>query len=264
MKIAIIGTGNMGNAIVRGLVAGAQIDPLNIVCSDSSENALRKVKTFHAAIQTVSDNKTAVRGVDIVLLAVKPWLLEEVIYEIKPALDYEKQMIVSIAGGITFEQLDKFLCDRGKNAFPALFRLIPNTAIEVKQSMTFIASRNASQDQIKSIVNLFNKLGTTIVVDEKLMSAGTSLASCGIAYAFRYIRAATEGGVELGFYPEQAKNIVLQTLKGAVELLQANGNHPEAEIDKVTTPGGLTIRGLNEMENAGFTSSVIRGLKANQ
>ncbi|MDR2469198.1 MAG: pyrroline-5-carboxylate reductase, partial [Tannerella sp.] len=105
------------------------------------------------------------------------------------------------------------------------------------------------------------ELGVVQQIDERLMTAGTALASCGLAYAFRYIRAATEGGVELGFYPEQAKDIVLQTLKGAVALLEANGTHAEVEIDKVCTPGGITIRGLNEMEHAGFTSAVVRGLK---
>ncbi len=105
-------------------------------------------------------------------------------------------------------------------------------------------------------------MGESLIVDEKLMGAGTTLASCGIAYAMRYVRASVEGGVELGFKADDAKKIVLETVKGAVALLQANGNHPEAVIDKVTTPGGVTIRGLNEMEHAGFTSAVIRGLKA--
>ena len=109
---------------------------------------------------------------------------------------------------------------------------------------------------------MYGSMGEVLVVDEQHLAAGTTLASCGIAYAMRYVRAASEGGVEIGFKADDAKNIVLQTIKGAVELLQATGEHPEAAIDKVTTPGGVTIRGLNEMEHAGFTSAVIRGLKA--
>jgi pyrroline-5-carboxylate reductase len=105
-------------------------------------------------------------------------------------------------------------------------------------------------------------MGSTLITEERLLAAGTTLASCGIAYAMRYVRAASEGGVEIGFKADDAKAIVLQTVKGAVELLQTNGNHPEAEIDKVTTPGGVTIKGLNEMEHAGFSSAVIRGIKA--
>jgi pyrroline-5-carboxylate reductase len=253
----------MGSAIARGLVNGSQVKAFDITCSDRSKEALDKVSLINAAIRTATDNKAAVRDADMVILAVKPWLLEGMIYEIKQVLNYEKQIIVSIAGGVDFAQLDKYL-GRQDDVAPALFRLIPNTAIEVQESVTFIASQNASQSQVDAVVSIFDELGTALVVEERLMAAGTSLASCGIAYAFRYIRAAMEGGVELGFYPAQAKDIVLQTLKGAVALLQANGSHPEAEIDKVTTPGGLTIRGLNEMENAGFTSAVIRGLKANK
>jgi pyrroline-5-carboxylate reductase len=111
-------------------------------------------------------------------------------------------------------------------------------------------------------VGIFNEMGNTLITDEKHLAAGTTLASCGIAYAMRYIRAASEGGVELGFKADDAKKIVMQTMKGAVELLEASGMHPEAAIDLVATPGGVTIKGLNEMEHAGFTSAVIRGLKA--
>ena len=112
------------------------------------------------------------------------------------------------------------------------------------------------------MLNIFNELGEAMLVEEKLIPAGTSLASCGIAYALRYIRAAMEGGVELGFRADDAKRIVMQTLRGAVDILDAGGQHPEVEIDRVTTPGGLTIKGLNAMEAAGFTNSVIEGLRA--
>ena len=145
---------------------------------------------------------------------------------------------------------------------PTIFQIIPNIAIAVKASMTFIVPCNATDEQTNIIKGIFDNVGQTYLTDEQHLAAGTTLASCGIAYAMRYFRAASEGGVELGFKADTAKDIVLQTVKGAVELLQANGNHPEAEIDKVTTPGGLTIKGLNEMEHAGFTSAVIRGLKA--
>ena len=139
---------------------------------------------------------------------------------------------------------------------------MPNTAIAVKESVNFVASENASPVQIEIINNLFNELGLTITIEERLMTACTALSSCGIAYAFRYIRAAIEGAVELGIYPEMAKNVILQTLTGAVTLLETNGSHPEVEIDRVTTPGGITIKGLNAMEEAGFTNAVIKGLKA--
>ena len=142
------------------------------------------------------------------------------------------------------------------------FLVIPNIAIALLSSMTFIVPANAKPEHTKLISELYGSMGEVIITDEKHLAAGTTLASCGIAYAMRYVRAASEGGVEIGFKADDAKNIVLQTVKGAVELLQATGEHPEAAIDKVTTPGGVTIRGLNEMEHAGFTSAVIRGLKA--
>ena len=128
--------------------------------------------------------------------------------------------------------------------------------------MTFIVPVGASDEQTKTVTDLFGRMGRTLLTDEQHLAAGTTLASCGIAYAMRYIRAASEGGVELGFKADQAKEVVMQTMLGAVRLLEASGMHPEAAIDMVTTPGGVTIKGLNEMEHAGFTSSVIRGLKA--
>ena len=137
---------------------------------------------------------------------------------------------------------------------------MPNTAIEVLSSMTFVSAHNATPEQSDLIINIFNELGNAMLVEERLMGAGTALASSGIAFALRYIRAA----IELGFYPKQAQEIVVHTVKGATDLLLENKSNPEMEIDKVTTPGGITIKGLNEMELSGFTSSVIRGLKASK
>lgn len=268
MKIAIIGAGNMGGAIARGLAKGSVVKTSDITCSNRSAEKLEKLKEEIPQIRITCRNTEAVRGADIVMLAVKPWLLESVVNEIKPALDYEKQIIVSIVAGIPFDELGRFLQrDRmdETTAVPTLFRVIPNTAIEVKSSMTILASCNALKEQEDAVTALFDDLGATLLVPENLMTAGSALASCGIAFALRYIRAAMEGGVELGFYPDQAKEIVAQTLKGAAELLLAHPqNHPEAEIDKVTTPGGITIKGLNAMEAAGFTHAVIAGLKASK
>ncbi|HEY9551833.1 MAG TPA: pyrroline-5-carboxylate reductase dimerization domain-containing protein, partial [Prevotella sp.] len=170
------------------------------------------------------------------------------------------QMVCVLAAGIGSEQLLAWL--KKGNEFPPLFLTIPNIAIAHKASTTFIVPVNATAEQTTIVKGIFDRLGHSMLIKEQLLGAGTTLASCGIAYAMRYARASAEGGVELGFKAHDALRIVLQTMKGAVELLQKSGNHPEMEIDKVTTPGGLTIRGLNEMEHAGFTSAVIRGLKA--
>ena len=130
--------------------------------------------------------------------------------------------------------------------------------------MTFVSSCNATAQQEDLVVALFDELGCAMLVDEAQIAAGTALASCGIAYAMRYIRAATEGGVELGFRPAVAQKIVSYTVQGAAQLLLQSGSNPETEIDKVTTPGGITIKGLNEMEHCGFSSAVIKGLKASK
>ncbi len=258
MKIAIIGAGAMGGAMADGFIKSGAVKPANISVANPTAQKLEHFALQGASVTT--DNKTAAEGADIVVIAVKPWLVEQVVNELKPVLNYTRQTIITVAAGISGSQFTAWL--KKDDAVPQTFIVIPNTAIAVLASMTFIVPVNATADTTAIVKALFDNVGQTMVTDERRLSAGMTLASCGIAYAMRYVRAAAEGGVELGFKADMAKDIVLQTMKGAVELLQANGNHPEAEIDKVCTPGGLTIRGLNEMEHAGFTSAVIRGLKA--
>lgn len=260
MKIGIIGAGNMGGAIARGLAAASSASsPLHITAtSPNNHGELDALKHDFPGVDVSTDNTAAVRGTDIIIVAVKPWLLDEVMNSLKDSIDFGSQIIVSIVAGATLEHLASFAGEKKST----VFELIPNTAISVHESMTFIAHRGASQQQVEMVNALFAKLGGTMVVEERLIPGCMALASCGIAYVMRYIRAAVEGGVELGVKPDDAKRIMLQTMKGAVALLEATGNHPEAEIDKVTTPGGLTIKGLNAMEANGFTHSVIEGLKA--
>ena len=256
-KIAIIGAGNMGGAIARGLAKGNKIATRNIAVSDISEAHLAAIRAEYPEIVTNNTNGEIVKNADIIILAVKPWLVEVVAGEIEKKIDYKNQIIVSVAAGIDFSKLiDLFDSDA------TLFRVIPNTAIDVLQSVSTISSLNASKEQEELVLGLFDELGKTFHVPESQLNAFMSLSSCGIAYAFRYIRAAMEGGVEMGIYPNVAKDVVLQTLRGAIDLIEANGSHPEVEIDKVTTPGGITIKGLNEMEANGFTNAVIKGLKA--
>ena len=248
----------MGGAMADGFIKSGAVKPANISVANPTAQKLEHFALQGASVTT--DNKTAAEGADIVVIAVKPWLVEQVVNELKPVLNYTRQTVITVAAGISGSQFTAWL--KKDDAVPQTFIVIPNTAIAVLASMTFIVPVNATADTTSTIKALFDSVGQTMVTDERHLSAGMTLASCGIAYAMRYVRAAAEGGVELGFKADMAKDIVLQTMKGAVELLQANGNHPEAEIDKVCTPGGLTIRGLNEMEHAGFTSAVIRGLKA--
>lgn len=248
----------MGGAMADGFIKSGAVKPANISVANPTAQKLEHFALQGASVTT--DNKTAAEGADIVVIAVKPWLVEQVVNELKPVLNYTHQTVITVAAGISGSQFTAWL--KKDDAVPQTFIVIPNTAIAVLASMTFIVPVNATADTTATIKALFDNVGQAMVTDERHLAAGMTLASCGIAYAMRYVRAAAEGGVELGFKADMAKDIVLQTMKGAVQLLQANGNHPEAEIDKVCTPGGLTIRGLNEMEHAGFTSAVIRGLKA--
>ncbi len=258
MKISVIGAGAMGGATIEGLLKGNYVQAADICVSDVSPKAVERFADSGATITT--DNHAAAKWGDMVLVFVKPWLVEQVLTGIKDTLDYERQTLVVVAAGIKSEQLKTWMTKDGQ--LPAMYLAIPNIAIAQLASMTFLVRVATESQHTKQVKALFDSMGKTIVTEEKLLGAGTTLASCGIAYAMRYIRAASEGGVELGFKADEAKQIVMQTMKGAVELLQATGLHPEAAIDLVTTPGGVTIKGLNEMEHAGFTSSVIRGLKA--
>ncbi len=259
MKVGIIGAGNMGGAIVRGLAAGNRVKACDITVCCPSQRELDALKQFDKDINVSTDNEVAVSGTDIIIAVVKPWLLDSVLKPLMPKVDFCRQIIVSVVAGMTTEhlvELAKDYCEK-----PVVMCAMPNTAARVHESMTFLCAENATTEQIEMVKSVFGELGAVMMVEERLMGAGMALASCGIAYALRYVRAAMEGGVELGLYPEDAKHIVMQTLKGAVALLEADDNHPEVEIDKVTTPGGVTIKGLNAMEACGFTHSVIEGLK---
>ena len=258
MKIAVIGAGAMGGSLAKGLIQIPSVPNSDITVADPSEE---KLKTFAAqGVRTTTDNTVAANAADLVCIVVKPWIVRQVIEQIKDSLDYDRQQLIIVAAGVKSADLNEWL-KRGESIIP-YYLVIPNIAIAVLSSMTFIVPCGASAAQTAEVKALFEQMGGALVTEERLLAAGTTLASCGIAYAMRYIRASVEGGVELGFRAADAEHIVEQTVKGAVLLLQATGDHPEAKIDEVTTPGGVTIRGLNEMEHAGFTSAVIRGLKA--
>lgn len=246
----------MGGATVEGLIKGQYFKNEDITVADPSQAVMEKFAKMGISVTT--DNKLAADTADIVCVVVKPWLVERVLKDIKPKLDAKRQILIVIAAGVSSESIKAWLGE----SCPPLFLVIPNIAIAEMASMTFVVPVGASEKDIKTVTEIFDEMGSTLITDEQHLAAGTTLASCGIAYAMRYVRAASEGGVELGFKADDAKAIVMQTMKGAVELLEASGMHPEAAIDLVTTPGGVTIKGLNEMEHAGFTSAVIRGLKA--
>lgn len=245
----------MGGALIKGWAKSGQVD--QIVVANRGSEKLDHLKVLFPQLHVTTDNKEAVRQADIIILVVKPWFMDDVLAEIKPFVDPTRQSVVSCAANYGTEKLAQAL-GPGNH-----FYAIPNIAAEYNSSMTFLArGSQASDEALASVLALFQLDGQTDVVAEHLVAPGMMMASCGLAYVMRYLRAQMEGGVEMGFYPQQAKQIAVQTMEGAVKLLKETGWHPEEAIDKVTTPGGITIKGLNELDHSGFNSAVIRSLKA--
>jgi len=253
-RIAIIGAGNMGGAIVNGLLKSGFIANSDIFIADPKEAALERLQS--KGVNTSSHNPEVVNKADVIILAVKPYHFKTVVEEIKPELNPDK-ILISIVAGVGITDLEDVA---GKDI--PIFRAMPNTAISLQESLTCISANGNTEPHKKFVIEMFDHLGKTVIINEELMAAATVLSSCGIAFALRYIRAAMQGGIEIGFGAEIAQLITAQTVKGATELILETGHHPEREIDKVTTPRGVTITGLNEMEHMGFSSSLIRGLIA--
>ena len=254
-KIAIIGGGNMGTAIATGLLKSGFSRPEDLILTKRRVQTLQYLTDQGVTVQT--DNHQAVAGADVVIMAIKPYNIKPVLKSLVEDLNPRKQILISIVTGAWLKDLEAIL---GPD-FP-IFRAMPNTAIAIQESMTCLCHKNATEQQASWVHDLFHQLGTSIEIDENLMDAATVLGACGIAYALRFIRANIQGGIEIGFDSRTANLIAAQTVKGAAELLIREKKHPEEEIDKVTTPKGCTIAGLNEMEHQGFSSSLIKGVTA--
>ncbi len=252
-RIAVIGIGAMGGSVVSGLL-GQCYDRTRLSLANPHREKMARFEEIGVSVTV--DNIEAVRDAGLTVLAVEPWVVPDVVAEIKDHLDYDSQEVCVIAAGIGSEKLASMFEKDGR--LPSLSIAIPNTGMTVCESMTFLVEVSGKAVMAKDI---FDRLGMAMVINEEQLPGATALASCGMAYIMRYVRAACEGGVELGFRAGVAKEIVAQTIKGAAEILMQPGTHPESEIDKVTTAGGITIKGLNAMEKAGFTASVIEGLR---
>lgn len=254
-KIAIIGGGNLGSAIAEGLINSGFTTPQNIIVTKRNIKTLQSLE--QKGVLVSSDNREAASFADLVILAIKPFQAVDVLEGIKDLCTDKNLLLVSVVTGVSIGHIKDVI---GNNV--AVVRAMPNTAIAIQQSMTCLSASSANADQVRYIEDLFNQLGRTAWIDEKLMDAATVLGACGTAYAMRYIRANIQGGIEIGFDAATANLIAAQTVKGAAQLLLQKGSHPEQEIDKVTTPKGCTIAGLNEMEHQGFSSSLIKGIMA--
>jgi pyrroline-5-carboxylate reductase len=251
INIGIIGGGNLGRSVAEGFLKSG-IEASKIVVTRRKVHLLDDLQSKGVRIE--KENHKAVSGQNVIILAVKPYQAAEILKELHPVLK-PGQILLSLMTGISLAQLNEML-----PAGVLAFRVMPNTAVALQESMTLIAAPECEPAIQKMVDDLFGTLGKVIFINEELMAAATVLGACGIAFALRFIRAAIQGGVEIGFGADVAQQIVAQTVKGASELILQTGHHPEQEIDKVTTPKGITISGLNEMEHQGFSSALIRGL----
>ncbi len=254
-NVTLIGAGNMGGALAHGWLKSEQV---KLTVADKNEKILQQFSEQYASVVVTTDNRQAVKDADIVVLVVKPWLMDKVLDEIRPELDLDCQIVVSDAANYGTDKLSSKLGGAGQ-----YFYVIPNIGAEYGASMSFVSHNGqTTAANIDKVIRLYSLCGEVMEVQENQVEAGMMMASCGIAYVMRMVRAMTEGGVEMGFYPAQAQKIAIQTMQGAVTLLNESGLHPEVAIDKVTTPGGVTIKGLNELDRAGFNAAVVRCLKA--
>jgi pyrroline-5-carboxylate reductase len=254
-KIGIIGGGNLGTAIAEGLIQSGYINPGHILITRRSIEHLNALE--RKGVMVSPNNEDALKYAGLIVLAVKPFQVNEVLSKLKDSFKKGKHILISVVTGVSIQHLSDLVPEN----IP-IVRAMPNTAISIRESMTCLATKNVDHDQFQEIQEMFNQLGSAVKIDEKLMDAATVLGACGTAFAMRYIRANIQGGIEIGFDAATASLIAAQTVKGAAELLLKKQSHPEQEIDKVTTPKGCTIAGLNEMEHRGFSSSLIKGLVA--
>lgn len=252
-KIAIIGGGNLGTSIAQGLISSGFCQASQIILTKRNTDTLTAFNEMGALV--TNDNTVAVAQAKWIIFAVKPFQIKDILSDLKPHLNSDKHVLISVITGVWI----KDLIEMTSGQF-SIFRAMPNTAIAIRESITCICHSNADTEQETFVSKLFNNLGKAILINEQLMDAATVLGACGTAYAMRYIRANIQGGIEIGFDAKTAAIIAAQTVKGAAELLLQLNTHPEQEIDKVTTPKGCTIAGLNEMEHQGFSSSLIKGL----
>ena len=251
MKIAIIGTGNLGKSIAKGLITSNAITTLYL-----TKRNLDAIKEFdgYKNVYLTSDNAEAVKQSDIIIFAVQPAHFDSILNDIKSLLT-EKHVLISTITGFSISKMEAIV---GTDQF--IIRAMPNTAIAVGRSITCMCSNEKGAARIKIAEAIFNRLGTSISIPENQMQAATVVCASGIAFWMRLIRATTQGAIQLGFEAHEAHELAMQTCFGAASLLKQSGNHPEAEIDRVTTPGGCTIEGLNEMEHQGLSSSLIKGI----
>jgi len=252
-RIAILGAGNIGGAIASGLVDSGRFLAEDIALTRKRVHLLADLKA--RGFLVTADNREAADRSEVILITVEPQQLDRILAEVGPALKPGRHIVISVVTGASIAQISRHVCEG-----VAVGRAMPNTAIAIREAMTCIASADRNGPAIEAATSIFETVGKTLVIDEELMTAATALGACGIAFFLRAIRAASQGGIEIGFHARDALAIAAQTARGAATLLLRTDHHPEYEIDRVTTPRGCTIAGLNQMEHEGFSSAMIKGI----
>lgn len=253
MKIAIIGTGNLGKSIAKGLIGNNSVESLYL-----TKRNLISLSEFedNKIVTLTTDNISAIKHSDIIIFSVQPAHFETILNEVKPYFE-DNHVIISAITGFSISKIEKII---GIHRF--IIRAMPNTAIAVGKSMTCLCGNSKGEKNIKIAQTIFNALGHSMLIPESQMQAATVVCASGIAFWMRLVRATTQAAIQLGFDAKEAQELAMHTCEGAASLLITNGKHPEQEIDHVTTPKGCTIEGLNEMEHKGLSSSLIQGMVA--
>lgn len=251
-KIAVIGCGNIGEAFIKGLLNSHEIDATNILATRKNVEKIDHLKQLGVIVG--SNNKDAAQKTDIVFIAVKPHMVEAILDEIQDSLTNDK-LIVCFAAGMHKYEIKNHLW-----TYNPLVIAIPNTAMLVNKSMTCLVNKNATDSQFEEITTILNLVGKTIEIPFNMLAQATVIASCGTAFALKYIQLIVQASVEIGIPYTLAKELVQETVNGAVGIMQESNKSFEDEIFKVTTPGGTTIAGLNEMEAEGFSNSIFKGI----
>ena len=255
-KICIIGTGNMGQALVSGLVGSGSSKPKNITCTDVREAKLKAIEKEYG-VQTATNNLEAVSQAEIIIYAVKPQLMAAVINETAGILDMSK-LIISIAAGVPVAALESCL-----NKELRLIRVMPNIAAAVKEAATAVAAgKHASKEDVQTAMAIFDSIGKTVFIEENyLMDAITGLSGSGPAYIFLIVEALADAGVKVGLSRQEALFLSAQTVLGAAKMLIETHEHPGQLRDKVTSPGGTAIAGLATLEEGGLRTTLIHAVE---
>ena len=250
--LAILGGGNLGQALARGLVRSGTLRPEQIHVTSLHPPGLEGLA--EEGFSVGRDNLAAIRGASTVLLAVQPQQIVDLLDEIRGGIDSGRHKVISVVSGVTVAQLREMI-----PAPTQIARAMPNTAVSIGESMTCLSADPDSMAALEEAEMLFKGVGITLRIGDEMMVGATALCACGVAFFLRSVRAASQGGIEIGFHPEDALLLAAQTARGAASLALRDNQHPESEIDRVTTPRGCTIAGLNEMEHQGFSSAMIKG-----